>query len=154
MQDLVALGIGGHAAVDEVATSHVNTGVESPYCSLVLSEVNHDGNSFRRGARSVWCTTPTARSTPTGAALEPPFQAATLADVDRACELASSAFEAFRRTDIQERARFLEGIADNIAGIGDELIVRAMKETGLPRPRLEGERARTIGQLRLFAAVL
>ena len=112
------------------------------------------GNFFV-GAREVSVhDTYRALDAATGAALEPPFQAATLADVDRACELASSAFEAFRRTDIQERARFLEVIADNIAGIGDELIVRAMTETGLPRPRLEGERARTIGQLQLFAAVL
>jgi len=90
----------------------------------------------------------------TGANLEPLFHTATLADVDRACELAARAFDAFRETDIEERARFLEGIADNITGIGDELIVRAMAETGLPRPRLEGERARTVGQLRLFAAVI
>ena len=79
---------------------------------------------------------------------------ASLADVDRACELRRGAFDAFRETSVDERARFLETIADNIADIGDELIVRAMAETGLPRPRLEGERARTIGQLRLFAAVV
>jgi alpha-ketoglutaric semialdehyde dehydrogenase len=29
-----------------------------------------------------------------------------------------------------------------------------MAETGLPRPRIEGERARTVGQLRLFASVV
>ncbi len=90
----------------------------------------------------------------TGAALEPPFHVASIADVDRACELAAGAFDAFRETSVDERARFLEMIADNVAGIGDELIVRAMAETGLPRPRLEGERARTVGQLRLFAAVV
>ena len=38
--------------------------------------------------------------------------------------------------------------------IGDELIVRANAETGLPRGRLEGERARTVNQLRLFADVV
>jgi alpha-ketoglutaric semialdehyde dehydrogenase len=90
----------------------------------------------------------------TGNVLEPAFHAASLADVDEACALADQAFDAFRETGVEQRARFLEAIADNIAGIGDELIVRAMAETGLPRPRLEGERARTIGQLRLFAAVL
>ena len=64
------------------------------------------------------------------------------------------AFDAFRETSVDERARFLETIADNVADIGDELIVRAMAETGLPRARLEGERARTVGQLRLFATVV
>ena len=90
----------------------------------------------------------------TGAALEPPFHVASIAEVDRACELAAGAFDSFRETSVDERARFLEMIADNIADVGDELIVRAMSETGLPRPRLEGERARTVGQLRLFAAIV
>ena len=52
------------------------------------------------------------------------------------------------------RAAFLEAIAEQIAALGDALIERAMAETGLPRARLEGERGRTIGQLRLFASVL
>lgn len=90
----------------------------------------------------------------TGAALEPVFRTASPADIDRACELASLAFDSFRETDVEQRACILEAIADNIAGIGDELIARAMAETGLPRPRLQGERARTVGQLRLFAAVV
>ncbi len=38
--------------------------------------------------------------------------------------------------------------------MGDDLIVRAMAESGLPRARLEGERGRTAGQLRLFAEVV
>jgi alpha-ketoglutaric semialdehyde dehydrogenase len=86
--------------------------------------------------------------------LEPPFEASAFADVEHACELAARAFDEFREIDLEHRAAFLEAIADNIAAIGDELIVRAMAETGLPRPRLEGERARTIGQLRLFASVV
>ena len=38
--------------------------------------------------------------------------------------------------------------------IGDALIVRAMQESGLPRARLEGERGRTMNQLKLFAEVV
>ena len=95
-----------------------------------------------------------AHDAATGAALEPPFHVASIAEVDRACELAAGAFDSFRETSVDERARFLEMIADNIADVGDELIVRAMSETGLPRPRLEGERARTVGQLRLVAAIV
>lgn len=90
----------------------------------------------------------------TGRSIEPPFFAASLADVESASAAAASAFDSYRRTDLPERARFLEAIADNIAGIGDALITRAMTETGLPRQRLEGERQRTINQLRFFADVV
>ena len=52
------------------------------------------------------------------------------------------------------RDRFLETIAEQILALGDGLIERAMRESGLPRARLEGERGRTVGQLRLFASVV
>ncbi|MFD1623562.1 aldehyde dehydrogenase (NADP(+)) [Azospirillum griseum] len=87
----------------------------------------------------------------TGTALEPGFGGGGSAEVERACALAWDAFDAFRDTGLEARAAFLEAIADGIMAIGDELIQRAMAETGLPRPRLEGERGRTVGQLRLFA---
>ncbi len=86
-----------------------------------------------------------------GETLEPPFAEAGAAEVERACALAWAAFDAYRETGLEERARFLEAIASGILGIGDALIERAMAETGLPRGRIEGERARTVGQLRLFA---
>jgi alpha-ketoglutaric semialdehyde dehydrogenase len=38
--------------------------------------------------------------------------------------------------------------------LGDDLIVRVISESGLTRPRIEGERGRTCGQLRLFATIL
>jgi NADP-dependent aldehyde dehydrogenase len=38
--------------------------------------------------------------------------------------------------------------------LGDVLVERVMAETSLPRPRVEGERARTTGQLKLFANLL
>jgi len=45
-------------------------------------------------------------------------------------------------------------VAEQIMAIGDELVERAMLETGLPRARIEGERGRTCNQLRLFGALL
>jgi NADP-dependent aldehyde dehydrogenase len=90
----------------------------------------------------------------TGAVLEPAFGLANAADVDRACALAWSAFDTYRETALEQRAAFLERIADNILNLGDALIERAMAESGLPRARLEGERGRTVGQLRLFAEVV
>jgi alpha-ketoglutaric semialdehyde dehydrogenase len=86
--------------------------------------------------------------------IEPEFGLATSDDVVRACSLAEQAFDPFRATTLEQRAAFLERIADNIVAIGSALIDRAMQETGLPQARLEGERGRTVGQLRLFAKVV
>ncbi len=94
------------------------------------------------------------RDAATGAELEPSYGGATTADMDRACALAAAAFGPYRATSPEVRARFLELVADKIAALGDALTDRACAETGLPRPRIEGERARTAGQLKLFAAEL
>jgi alpha-ketoglutaric semialdehyde dehydrogenase len=90
----------------------------------------------------------------TGFDIEPAFGLAGSADVARACALAWDAFDAYRATTPDARAEFMERIAQNILDIGDDLIVRAMQESGLPRARLEGERGRTVGQLRLFATTV
>lgn len=89
-----------------------------------------------------------------GARLAPAFTGASLAELDTACALAWAAFRPYRATSAEDRARFLEAIAENIAALGDELIERCMAECGLPRGRVEGERGRTMGQLRLFAEVV
>lgn len=90
----------------------------------------------------------------TGQELEPSYGGAGAAELERACALAAAAFDTYRETGLEQRARFLEMIAERILGIGDALIERAMLESGLPRGRLEGERGRTVGQLRLFATVV
>ncbi|MEN2787235.1 aldehyde dehydrogenase (NADP(+)) [Sphingomonas qilianensis] len=90
----------------------------------------------------------------TGAALTPSFAEAGPADVADACALAADAFTVFSDLAPEQRAQFLEAVAEQIAAIGDVLIERAMAESGLPRARLEGERGRTIGQLKLFASVV
>lgn len=77
-----------------------------------------------------------------------------IGDVDRACALAEAAFDTYRAADYELRAQFLEAIAEQILAIGDRLIEAATCESGLPRLRIEGERGRTIGQLRLFADVV
>ena len=87
-------------------------------------------------------------------AFGPDFNAVDAAQVAEACTLAGAAFDTFRATTDQERADFLELIAAQILALGDDLIVRAMAETGLPRARLEGERGRTMNQLKLFAELL
>ncbi|TDV16511.1 aldehyde dehydrogenase (NADP(+)) [Paraburkholderia caballeronis] len=86
--------------------------------------------------------------------LEPAFGVGGVAEVERACVLAGQAFDAFRAAPLDMRARLLEAIADNIAALGDALIERAHLESALPKARLEGERGRTTGQLKLFASLV
>ncbi|RZM36978.1 MAG: aldehyde dehydrogenase (NADP(+)), partial [Sphingomonas sp.] len=75
-------------------------------------------------------------------------------DVDAACAAAEVAFDAYRATTNEARADFVDRIGAEIVALGDDLIATAMRESGLPRARLEGERGRTIGQLKLFADVV
>ena len=104
------------------------------------------GASERQGGAPFFAIDPS-----TGAKGEVAFHNASAADVADACALADAAFESFSTLTPDARAAFLEAVADGIMAIGDLLITTAMSETGLPRGRLEGERARTVGQLRLFA---
>jgi alpha-ketoglutaric semialdehyde dehydrogenase len=90
----------------------------------------------------------------TGAVLEPAFGTADPNAISRACEAAHLAFDSYRETAPERRAAFLDTIAEQIMDCGDALVSRAMEESGLTRGRLEGERARTVGQLKLFASVV
>lgn len=86
--------------------------------------------------------------------LEPEYTLLTEEQLATATSAAAAAFESFSTLDPETHAGFLDAIASNIEAIGDELIIRAGQETGLPAARLQGERARTTGQLRLFANVV
>jgi 2,5-dioxopentanoate dehydrogenase len=89
-----------------------------------------------------------------GSQVDPPFCIAGVEEVERAAKLAVAAFDPYREASLTSRAHFLDTCATNIMELGDELLERAGIETGLPRGRLETERARTVGQLRLFAQVV
>jgi len=108
------------------------------------------------GGGSVTGTGPAiyARNPATGERMEPGFNSGTKADVDRACRLAEAAFDDYRNQPLEQRALFLEAIADELLALGDALIERAVAESGLPAARIQGERGRTIGQLQLFARVV
>lgn len=82
------------------------------------------------------------------------FHVATEEEVNLALEKAQEAFQEYRNFSGKKKAEFLEAIADGIEGLGGELISRASAESGLPTGRLEGERGRTCGQLRMFAELL
>jgi 2,5-dioxopentanoate dehydrogenase len=87
----------------------------------------------------------------TGQPLQPEFHEATKVEVEEAMAEAVEAFEEYREQPAEKIAGFLERIAEEILKLGDELIQRANQETGLPEARLIGERARTVGQLKMFA---
>jgi NADP-dependent aldehyde dehydrogenase len=90
----------------------------------------------------------------TGEPFGEPFPQHGAADVEAACAAAAAAFDDYRSRPLEDRAAFLDRIGDEIIAIGDPLIEAAMRESGLPRARLEGERGRTVGQLKLFAQVV
>ena len=90
----------------------------------------------------------------TGSEVEPTFFSATMDEMNRAASLADAARIPYGQIPGGERAIFLRKIADNIEDLGDTLIERASLETSLPNARFEGERARTCGQLRMFADLL
>ncbi|MBB4103708.1 aldehyde dehydrogenase (NADP(+)) [Allorhizobium borbori] len=79
------------------------------------------------------------------------FSAGTAAHVDAAALAAEEAFWTYGYLPRETRASFLMAIAAEIEARGDVITEIAMQETGLPAARLEGERGRTTGQLRLFA---
>ncbi len=110
------------------------------------------GDLFIGGERRQSAETFRAYDPAAGAEIdEAGFYGATEADVADACAAAEAAFIPYSSAPLEERARFLDTIADEIEGLGDELIQRASRESGLPIARITGERGRTAGQLRLFA---
>jgi len=79
------------------------------------------------------------------------FSVGTVDLVNRACEAAEDAFWTYAYTTREERAAFLDTIADEIEARAEAITEIGSQETGLPTARLQGERGRTTGQLRLFA---
>lgn len=115
----------------------------------ITGEMLIGGTSVRGTAGTLRAFDP-ARNTE----MERAFGAGDAGDVDRACRLAQAAFDPFRQAPLEKRARLLETIGERILALGEALIERAHAESALPQPRLEGERARTVGQLKLFAQLV
>lgn len=72
-------------------------------------------------------------------------------EIDFAARAADAAFKVYSGTSREERAAFLDQIAECIEARGEAITKAGAAETGLPAARLNGERGRTVGQLRLFA---
>ena len=90
----------------------------------------------------------------TGETLPYEFVEATEQEVDAAAKAAAAAYPAYRSLPASRRAEFLDAIADELDALGEDFIAIVCRETALPSGRIQGERGRTSGQMRLFAQVL
>jgi len=113
------------------------------------------GHNFIAGSRSAQGSKQLqSLDATTGEALPYAFIQATESEVDAACRAAEAAFDEFRHLSPARRAEFLDAIADEIDALGDDFVAIVCRETALPAGRIQGERGRTSGQMRLFAKVL
>ena len=113
------------------------------------------GLSFIAGERgSGRGATFAARNAGNGAELEPLYISSSMEELETAAAAAAQAFRTFGKSSAADRAALLRSIAAGLEAVAAQLVSRAMLETGLPEPRLEGEVGRTCGQLRLFASVI
>ena len=106
------------------------------------------------GSGTINAATFRAHNPVNGEALSPDFYSASAQDLTEAVRLADEAFATYSRTAGSVKATFLRKIAANIEAIAEAVIARCGLETALPQARLQGEIARTCGQLRLFAQIV
>ncbi|VVM37720.1 aldehyde dehydrogenase (NADP(+)) [Pseudomonas fluorescens] len=90
----------------------------------------------------------------TGQALPTAFLQATAEEVDAAVTAAALAYPTYRHLPAARRAEFLEAIATELDALGEDFVALVCQETALPPARIQGERARTSSQMRLFAQTL
>jgi NADP-dependent aldehyde dehydrogenase len=113
------------------------------------------GHNYIGGRRSAAGST-VVKSVDASTGIDLPFDfyQATEAEVGEAAAAAAAAYPAYRSLSAERRAQFLDAIADELDALGDDFVATVCQETALPAGRIQGERARTSGQMRLFAKVL
>lgn len=82
------------------------------------------------------------------------FYEASSDEIAQAVLLAEEAFKTYGTIEDVKKADFLDAIAEEIEALGEELLNTYMQESALPAGRANGERGRTMGQLRAFATML
>lgn len=82
------------------------------------------------------------------------LHSATLSEANEIIMKASDVFETYKGVPVQKRIVFLEKIAEELLQSGQRLISVTHEETSLPQKRLEGERMRTINQIKMFVNLL
>ncbi|RLV54564.1 aldehyde dehydrogenase (NADP(+)) [Aeromicrobium phragmitis] len=116
--------------------------------TTVLRGESFLGGERRRGSSS---TRLRSRDPRTGEELDPEYAAADFRDIAEVCAAAARAFVAYRAVPVERRAQFLRAIAEEIERDAAQIVARGAQETGFASGKLEGEIARTAGQLRHFA---
>jgi NADP-dependent aldehyde dehydrogenase len=86
--------------------------------------------------------------------LEPAFFSAGADDVNQAAQAAHEAFATYKNVSGRDKGHFLRAIANGLNEAKESIIERAAQETALPKPRLEGELGRTVGQFLAFAELI
>ena len=71
-------------------------------------------------------------------------------EIDVVVKRAEAGFQFLQQCNVIERAKLMHTIADEIEAMGTVLIETAHLETALPVGRLEGEKARTVNQWRMY----
>lgn len=89
----------------------------------------------------------------TGEVLSPTFYSASDVEIEEAVQLASESFTQFSGLPGRVRGAFLVSVAEHLEQLGEELVERAVSETGLPVGRIRSERGRTCSQLKFFAKI-
>ena len=113
------------------------------------------GHNYIAGSRSAKGShTLQSHDASTGEALPYRFHQATNEEVNAAAEAAAMAYPAYRHFSAERRAGFLDAIAAELDALDASFIHLVCRETALPAARIQGERARTSGQMRLFATLL
>lgn len=113
------------------------------------------GQNFINGGRSAkGATRLKSFDAKTGEELPVDFYEATQEEVDAAAVAAGAAYPLYRNISAAQRAEFLDAIANELDSLGEDFVATVCRETALPAARIQGERARTSGQLRLFAKLL
>lgn len=107
-----------------------------------------EGRASEREEVTFW-----AQSGADGSPVGPRYAAATAAEVSAAAEGAWGAFHRAGEVEPRRAGALLSAVAANLEAIGEPLLELAARETGLTRPRLEGELSRAVATLRFFADV-
>lgn len=116
---------------------------------------NLQGRSIIAGKRVAGAgPTVDAHNPATGEVLEPRYTLVDESQLKDATSAAEDAYTSLSALDPETHASFLERIAENIEVAGEQITERVIAETGLPEARANGERSRTVNQLRLFAKVV
>tara|TARA_B100000941_G_scaffold180522_1_gene129501 strand:+ start:427 stop:1953 length:1527 start_codon:yes stop_codon:yes gene_type:complete len=82
------------------------------------------------------------------------FYEANIEEIENAIDLASVSFKAYQKISDENKAIFLDEIANQIDNLGEQLIKLYTEETGLPSGRAENEKIRTINQIKSFSNLL